>query len=132
MTELSPCAPDRKRLFWCFVSFTSLPLAGGWQRDQDDNENKQCFLFYVREGRDNLYETLVMSMQLIIATMRLESEQKDFVRFASFPFGVLLFQCCISAQFTMYNKKLFSHFIAFVLFSVDELLGRKVNEELIN
>lgn len=27
------------------------------------------FRFYVREGRDNLFETMVMSVQLIIVTM---------------------------------------------------------------
>lgn len=71
-----------------------------------DNENKQwCvfgFFFYVQEGRNNLYETMVMRMQLIITT-------KKWFWFA-FLFSLsLLFQLTLSAQFTMYNKKLFSH-----------------------
>lgn len=73
------------------------------------------FRFYVREGRDNLFETMVMSVQLIIATMNsakpkkkrkptLEDEEEFF-----FSLSILLFQVTLSAQFTMYNKKLSSH-----------------------
>lgn len=53
------------------------------------------FGFYVREGRDNLFETMVMSVQLIIATMdgarrqktkSREDEEEEMIRFCSLRF----------------------------------------------
>lgn len=57
-----------------------------------------------------------MSVQLIITTKRKNKKKRDSL-FLFIP--ALLFQLTLSAQFTMYNKKLF-YIIAFVFFYVDD------------